>query len=351
MKKKNVFIITLIALLLGGYIGFSFPVMAADDPIQLKFAHWVPPVHPIVTQVLEPWCRDLEKSTNGRVKVTIYGGGALGSAQDHYDLAYKGTADIAFISPGFTPGAFPLTDAMNLPMLFPSSEVAGLVFWDLFEKYLKGKEYTDVVVLYGVPTSTFQLTTRKKPVHMLEDLRGLKIASTAIVVNEIIKQLGGVPVYMSSPEVYTSLERGLTDGVFYGWDTIAKFGHYEVTKFRTENIDLGMNFAMMIMNKDTYQKLPADIQQVINERTGAELSKKCGALFDMASAKLREDVVAYDKKVGNPPIYRLPDAERERWRQAVLPLYDEWAGDMEKKGLPGKAVVKDMRAWTEKYSQ
>ena len=351
MKKVYLFIVPLVIVLM---VGVSFSVntaTAADETINLKFAHWAPPAHPITKFVLLPWTKDVEKRTNGRVKIAVYGGGSLGSAPDHYDLALKGTADITFIGPQFTPGVFPLTDVMNLPMLFPSSEIAGSGFWELYEKYLKDTEFGKVKVLWGIPTSTFELTTRQKPVYKLEDLKGLKLASVSPVSNKIIKQLGGVPVFMPAPEVYTSVERGLVDGVFYGWDSITAFGISAITKYRTDNIHLGINFAMMIMNKKTWNNLPPDIQKIIEDMTGAKLTRNSGKVFDKANINARAKIVAHDKKVNNPPIYLLSNAERERWTKAVLPIYTSWAEKMEKKGLPGKAVLKDMNAWVEKYSK
>jgi len=351
MKKVYLFIVSLVIMLMVGVFFSSNTVAAADETINLKLAHWAPPAHSITKYVILPWCKDVEKRTNGRVKITVYGGGSLGSAPDHYDLALKGTADISFIAPSFTPGVFPLTDIMNLPMLFPSSEVAGSAFWELYGKYLKDTEFGKVKVLWGVPTSTFELTTRQKPVQKLEDLKGLKFASTSPVLNKIIKQLGAVPVFMPAPEVYTSLERGLVDGVFYGWESITTFGHYSITKYRTDNIHLGINFAMMIMNKKTWNNLPSDIRNIIDDMTGAKLSRRSGKVFDEGDIEARAQIVTHDKKVNNPPIYLLSKAERERWKKAVLPLSISWAEKTEKKGLPGKAVLKDMQAWVEKYSK
>jgi 23S rRNA A1618 N6-methylase RlmF len=55
-----------------------------------------------------------------------------------------------------------------------------------------------------------------------------------------------------------------------------------------------------------------------------------------------EEMKKYDAKVGNPPFYVLPDDEKQRWLEKVLPVRDQWVNEMEKKGLPGKAMLEDL---------
>jgi len=57
----------------------------------------------------------------------------------------------------------------------------------------------------------------------------------------------------------------------------------------------------------------------------------------------------YDAKVGNPPWYVLPDAKRERRLKAVWFINDELISEMEKAGLPGKAILADVVAFAEQY--
>ena len=89
----------------------------AEEPIEMSVAIWVPPVHHTVPDMLEPWAQELEKRTNGRLKLTLFTGSALGAPADHFDIAVEGAADIAIFNPGFTPGRFPLSEVIELPFL------------------------------------------------------------------------------------------------------------------------------------------------------------------------------------------------------------------------------------------
>ena len=61
--------------------------------------------------------------------------------------------------------------------------------------------------------------------------------------------------------------------------------------------------------------------------------------------------MAYDKEKGNPAIYELPKDEKAKWAQALTPIYDKWAAEMDSKGLPGKAFMSDLLTISAKYNQ
>ena len=354
MLIKRILLVSVAILLVGAFVlaGCAKPATAptSQEPIELKFAYWFPPVSPPGSRAIEPWGDVIEKATNGRVKITFYGGETLGKAPDHYDLCLKRTADITAIDPSFTPGVFPLCEAITLPMQFPSSEVAAEVWWDLMEKYMAKAECSKVKVLWVYPTATFQMMTRTKQVRTLEDLKGMKFSATSPMLAKTTEALGAVPVVMAEPDIYTSLERGLIDGRWCDWECAWTWKAYEVTKYRTDNIGLGVNTNIVVMNLDSWNSLPPDIQKIIDENTGFDKSRSCGAMFEALPDEFLPKLLDYDQKAGNPEIYSLPESERERWVEAVGPVCDDWANDMEAKGLPGKQVLEDLRSLVKKYS-
>ncbi len=93
---------------------------ATPKPIELKFSYWMPTTHSMHQDIFVPWKQEVEKQTEGAVKITLYPGGALGSAADHDDMVTGGVCDIAYIIPSYTAGRFPLTSVMSLPFLYPS---------------------------------------------------------------------------------------------------------------------------------------------------------------------------------------------------------------------------------------
>ncbi len=326
------------------------PAPAPEKPMQLKFSDFTPPAAKMARRVFGPWAKEIEELTNGRVKVTLYSGGVLGGLSQQYELALTGTADIACMDASNIPGVFPRADVITLPLFWKSNEVASRVYWDLMQKYMVDTEFKDVKVIWVHNTGARQVFTNKKQVQTLEDWKGLKIASQSPIQTEVIKALGAVPVFMTQADIYTALERGMIDGELFSWDGAAAFRIPEVTKYRTGNVDLTTGPLDIVMNRDVWNSLPPDIQKIIDEK-GPEWSRRFGASFDQFDLESIQDFIDYDKKAGNPPIYYLPESERARWVQAVQPVIDAWVAEMEAKGIPGKAMVADLRALLEKYSK
>ena len=105
------------------------------------------------------------------------------------------------------------------------------------------------------------------------------------------------------------------------------------------------------MNWDAWNSLPPDVQKIFEELSGSYMTNLTGEAVDKADISCRAGIEEYDKKVGNPEHYIVPEDEFQRWAEAVNPVYDMWIKRMEAKGLPGKAFLEDARRLAEKYSK
>jgi TRAP-type C4-dicarboxylate transport system substrate-binding protein len=112
-----------------------------------------------------------------------------------------------------------------------------------------------------------------------------------------------------------------------------------------------MDVFMLVMNRDAFNKLPADIQQIFNENSTPQISRKYAAAHLELEPGGKGAIAGSDKKAGNPPIYVLPTEELERWKEAVKPVVGEWAAEMEAEGLPGQAMIDDAASLVKKYYQ
>jgi TRAP-type C4-dicarboxylate transport system substrate-binding protein len=173
----------------------------------------------------------------------------------------------------------------------------------------------------------------KKPVYKLEDVKGLKIRSTGMSA-KIVTALGGVPVAMPMPETYDSLRRGVVDGTVNPQEALQGFKFGEVVKFTTE--DWGASYStgfFIVMNKDKWNALPADIQKII-EKVNVEWMEKTGRLWDQIEKEGKD----FSLKLGNQFI-SLSTEENERWAKAVRPILDDYVKRMKEKGLPGEEAL------------
>ena len=84
MKKKNLIAVFVMSLFIVPAFCLSFTTGAAAKTVKLTYSNFFPPTH-IQSKLAESWCREVEKRTNGRVKVEYYPGGTLTKAPQCYD--------------------------------------------------------------------------------------------------------------------------------------------------------------------------------------------------------------------------------------------------------------------------
>ena len=140
--------------------------------ITLKYANF-PPATTFPCVQMERWAKEVEKRTNGKVKVQTFPGGTLLPAKNIFDGVISGIADIGNFAMSYQPGRFPISEAVDLPIGFTTAPVASLVLYDLIEKY-NPKEFEKVKLftLFTCPPADLMTS---KPVKSLKDLKGMEI--------------------------------------------------------------------------------------------------------------------------------------------------------------------------------
>jgi TRAP-type transport system periplasmic protein len=334
-----------LALALGG----MFAISAQAQEVVLKLHHIWPTVAMGHTRVTVPWCEDIAKESNNRMRCQILpamsGGGTPGQLVDRVK---DGVDDLVMTLPGYTPGRFPIMEALELPFMTNTAEVASAAAWDYYSKYAT-KEFPGTKILATWVHDEGFVSTSGKPVRTLDDFKGLKIRAASRQSTKLLAKLGATPVGMPIPGVADAMTKGTIDGFLTAWEIIPSFKLQEVSKFHTEiepsrpsMFTAGFVFAM---NQAKYDSLPPDLKRIIDKHSGAGLSRTIGRYWDEATAVGRK--AAQDR--GNTFI-KVSPAETDRWMQVSAPLYDEWVGDMDKKGLPGKQMLQDARDLIKKYS-
>lgn len=311
---------------------------SAARPLALKMSSPFPPTEAGTRFFLPTFAKEVERVTEGRVKVTLYTSESLGKSADHYDMVRKGICDIAFSLPSFTSGLFPLSSVIELPFLgFQSGEEASQVLWELYKKFPEIRaEYKGTKVLTLCTTDPTQLWMRKKPVRVLSDFKGMRIRATGATTVQTLDLLGANPITMVAAEIYTSLEKGVLDGVLFSAAGVTGFKLQDIVKHGSL-ISAGVFQFFLLMNEEKWNGLPEDIREKIDRIAGesaATLAPRIG--HDQAAT------AAYEvcKKAGID-IYSIPDDELARWKNAVSAIYDNWAKDKESKGLPGRAILNE----------
>lgn len=319
-------------------VGFPWP-KRAKAAIELKLSHYLPPVHGLHVDFMEPWAQELEKRTDGAVKVTIFPGGTpLGNVAKQYDQCVAGVVDIAHGLRGIPGGRFPRTSIIELPFMCRTADGATRALWALFPKYLE-QEHPGVKVLALHAHNPGLIHTRDRPVRTMEDLRGLRLRVPSTATTKMVEYLGGTPVGLPPAEIYENLQKGVIDGLIMPWDPIRSFRLVDLIRYHLEARCYTVSF-YFVMNRSRYESLPDDIRAAVDAISGDNLIPKFGPWWDKWDEPGRQDAL----KAGNT-ITELTEDERQRWREALQPMIDAYLDDLEKnQGVPeARQIYADMR--------
>jgi len=324
----------------------GFPaIVRAQQKFEVKVANFVGPQH-FQSQWLVKWGEDLEKKSNGRLSFKHFPGAQMGPTPKHFDFARDGTAEIAYILHGATPGRFPLTELVNLPYLVGSAEIGIKVLNDpeLRAKHLDA-EHKGTKVLYLFTHVPGSAHTTRKALRTLDDFKGQRLRFATPAIREFIAALGATPVGVPPTEVAEQLQKGTLDGAFmdYGGAGIAwKLGG--ICKFTTEMYCFVSSFAI-VANEAWYAKLPPDLQKMVSDSvTGIE--KEIGNGWDALDVPGKKAMMD-----GGGEAIRLSKAEDERLRRIGADVTESVLKGMEAKGMPSRTVYTMMKGLAEKHAK
>jgi len=313
-----------------------------DKVITIRFSTFFPPTHKLAV-ITDEWGKEVEKRTNGKVKVTQYAGGTLTPATQTYDSVVQGVADAGNVVLGYTMGKFPLSEVLDYPLGYPNATVATRLANEYFKKF-KPKEFDDVKIMYFHGQAPGILHS-KKPVKTLEDLKGLKMRTFGSNA-EFMSQLGGVPVAMPMGDAYDALSKGVADGLLCAYEALEGWKLGEVIKYDVENYPSAYTAVFaVVLNKDKWESIPADQQKAI-EQINKEWIEKQAKVWDEIDASGKK----YSVGRGNVTI-KLSAEENARWAAKAQPLFDKYVSNMKEKNLPGEDVLKFCKDYLKKNAR
>jgi TRAP-type C4-dicarboxylate transport system substrate-binding protein len=245
--------------------------------------------------------------------------------------------DAALFAPAYHPGKTPLlTIGGGLPFMTPNIIAGGKAYIDY------GNNLPEVVQELDQWNSKYLFTTllpsyqviADRPIMKVEDIEGLKcraLLGFAVMFNS----LGGEVINIPAPDAFDALQKGIINSI-----TISHYGAYSNKYYQVPGINhynlmnLGTLSSHVAINKQFYEKLPADIQDVMM-RVAYETPEAFGGIFDAEEALGLQEMIDYGTQ-----IHEFPDRERTRLMQLAEDLvWPDWIKEREDKGLhPTEAI-------------
>lgn len=312
------------AVALAGAIG-----VAIGAESTLKISYETSDTH-IKARTAKVFKDELEKLSKGRIEVQVFPNSSLMPSRQEVSGAIQGQVQMILPFVSFYESIAPSAGVFTMPTLFRDYDhldksVAGAVGKKVYAD-LEAKGLKPIAFWHETPTYVF---TSKKDVATLDDLKGLKIRIyPSAALENTIRRFGANPTVVPGSEVYLALQNGTVDGAVTTPSFAQSLKLTDTLKYMIK-VPLVLGGYIVTVNKDWFDKLPADLKQAVLQSATAATAYNQKAIKDEVAAT--EEAM---RKAG-VKIIDVPAAERTRFFKAAEPVLDAQPDAM--KGLIGDA--------------
>lgn len=207
----------------------------------------------------------MKKWSEGKIDITVYPLGTLGSTLDIQESAQRGVVQFVLSASGWISALVPQAQVLTLNYLYPTEKVTEVQDWivrngefmPLMEKAFKKNN----LVPLGMFNLGWMCLTSKKEIKSLDDMKGLKLRlMSAKLLVENYRAYGAAPTPMGFGEVYSGLQMGLIDAQINPIWAIYSMKFYEVQDYITQ-LKNEVAVGIPSVNKQFFESLPEDVQQ------------------------------------------------------------------------------------------
>jgi TRAP-type C4-dicarboxylate transport system substrate-binding protein len=246
---------------------------------------------------------EVARISNGDLEIEYAGGSDVVGGFDAPEAIANGVFDMSHSANAYFAGAVPSSISL----------ASGNATKEELQEAGVLDAYADIVMqqrgvkVLGMPLSGvgYVLQVRGKPSE-LSYFKGKKIRSIPLY-DPILEALGATPVTTSPAEAYTSMERGVVDGL--GWPDIGllDFKFYEQAKF-VMLPDFYQLRTVTLINPNSFNGLPEELQGVLTEASAS--ADAIGAKW----AKEKRDAEHKEMEAAGVEFVSLSDAEGTEFR-------------------------------------
>ena len=312
---------------------------AAAQTTTLTMSSWVSPSHLLTKDVLAVWGQQVEKATNGRVKLQMLPKHPS-AAPGTFDAVRDSLVDVSYVTASYTPARHVLPLLPELAGGGATSVINSVAYSRIHWKYLQQVgEYKGVKLLGVFTHGPGQMFNTKRPINKVEDLAGMKIRTGGGIAEEMARALGASAFVKPAPESYELLSSGVADGTFFPLESIISFKLGSVVKYATLFPGGFYSSAFgFFMNEDKWNKLSKQAQDAITSLSGEALAVLAGKAWDATDAAALEEMKRVGIQISTPSPEFVNDVQGR-----AKAINDKWVKDATAKGVDGAKVVAEFR--------
>jgi len=350
--KKNAFVIVLTLLatfFVLGVIGIvSVQAQQIDmKPVKLIFASY-DRITSDSSMAAKSFMARVTERTNGLVTFRPYFSGAMGGPREIFPSVSSGMVHVGISRTAYYPGKFALASIDELPFTGYQMDARQKAYLRLLDEFPElEQEFSKQNLKYlGPLQSNAPSLFSKEQIMQPGDFKGLKIRGTG--TSEILlKAWGGTPVNINIGDLYDSISRGTVVGAFgFPPQTGVAFALHEVCKYFIDTGTGALGLLSLVMNQDTYNKLPASVQKIFDEE-GKAVSEKYPEIRTGGIRKSIPKALA-----AGVEIVSMPEETQKRLAElGRADLHEKWVKAMAGKGIEEATARKLLARMMELYDQ
>ena len=291
----------------------------------LRYAENQPDDYP-TTVAARAFAEKVKQRTEGRVKIAVYSKGELGAEMSVIQQIQYGGIDFARVSLSQLAEYMPALNVLQLPFLYQDAgQMWRVLDGNIGDEFLTRLDDIDLTGLSWFDAGVRSFYTRQK-VTCLAELQGLRLrVQESDTMSMMVSALGADPVQVVYSQVYAALHNGQIDGAENNWPSYEAMSHYEVAPYflrdehtRVPEIQLA--------------SIPAMEKLAALDPTFPGILRSCAresALIERTLWAEQEAGAEQDMLARGIVVTELSSEEKQKFRAAVQPLYDQFAEQAE----------------------
>lgn len=302
-------------------MALAAPAMAQDH--SLRFQSSDPSGNPnFVLQ--QGWAADVAEKSGGRIAIDLLPVESIVAHNETQDAIATGILDGHVTDLSYFSGRDPAFGLMGNPVGAWSDPEQML---DFVENGGGGELLNQIMNPYGLQfigatTPGLEALVSAVPLDGVDDLAGVKIRAPEGLVQSVFAAAGASPVNLPGSEVFTSLDKKVIDAADYSvLSTNQAQGLNEVAPHPVYPGFHSMPLVEISMNKDKWDALPEDLQQVMTQSVRDFARVQVAALAEADAA-----AVAEAEAGGTITIHDWSAEERTKFRSIAMGEWEKVAG-------------------------
>lgn len=270
---KRLLVAIAAAVMLMGFGAADLSQAAAPAPIKWKLQSANPAGTPQI-DLLNMLAKNVDKMSNGRLKIEVLASGAIVNPFEILDGVNKGIIEAGQWWTHYSMGKNPSGSLFSSPL---GGAGSGLDLMNHLSWYMKGggrdlyvEYYTkilkaDVMPFLIAPDGPEAFGWAKKAPKTLQDYLKMRYRMSSGLSSDVLKDMGGIPVNVAGQELIPALERGVIDGG--EWINTAsdlKLGLYDVAKnYSLQGLHQAIGIMDVMINGKAWRALTPDLQEIV----------------------------------------------------------------------------------------